>query len=183
MKKSDQRVVVTKRMLKEGLMSLLREKEIDKINVSELCSVSGINRATFYNHYYTPRDVLAEIGSEMLSDIKKITRDSEDIEGERKQLEITCAYLYENADAVRLLMKCNTDEEIAALFDEASRKLWEEKRRISIFQDCDEDSFRLLSTFFWSGTYSIVQKWLTEGIKKSPKEIVGLIFTMLGAVR
>lgn len=49
--KDDQRVTLTKRLLQEGLLRLLETKEIDKINVTELCRESGINRATFYRHY------------------------------------------------------------------------------------------------------------------------------------
>ena len=45
--KENQRIAVTKRMLQEGLLRLLRTQPIDKIKVTELCEESGINRATF----------------------------------------------------------------------------------------------------------------------------------------
>lgn len=41
MQKENQRVIISKRMLKEGLLRLLEKKNIDKINVSELCQESG----------------------------------------------------------------------------------------------------------------------------------------------
>ena len=42
MEKENQRVVVTKRLLKEGLLRLLENKNIDKINVTELCWESTV---------------------------------------------------------------------------------------------------------------------------------------------
>ena len=54
--KENQRMVVTKRMLKEWLL-----RPLDNIHVNELCRESGINRATFYRHYETPQDVLVSL--------------------------------------------------------------------------------------------------------------------------
>lgn len=50
MEKNNQRVVLTKRLFKEGLLRLLENKGMDEISVAELCRESGINRATFYRH-------------------------------------------------------------------------------------------------------------------------------------
>ncbi len=61
MAESNQRVVVTKRMLKEGLMRLLKNRPLEKISITELCQEAGINRTTFYRYYELPRDVLTEI--------------------------------------------------------------------------------------------------------------------------
>ncbi len=61
MVKENQRVALSKRMLKEGLMALLKKKNIRKISVNELCETAEINRTTFYRHYQTPHDVLIDI--------------------------------------------------------------------------------------------------------------------------
>ena len=49
--KSDQRVIITKMMLKEALLKLLHTRQLNKITITDLCRESGINRATFYRHY------------------------------------------------------------------------------------------------------------------------------------
>ena len=49
--KENQRIALTKKLLQEGLLRLLETKTLDKISVTVLCRESGINRATFYNHY------------------------------------------------------------------------------------------------------------------------------------
>ena len=58
--KENQRIALTKKLLQEGLLRLLEVKTLDKISVTELCRESGINRATFYNHYTSPQDLRSE---------------------------------------------------------------------------------------------------------------------------
>ncbi len=62
--KESQRVRLTRRLLKESLFELLKNKSISKISVSELCVKAGINRTTFYAHYGSQYDVLQDIGKE-----------------------------------------------------------------------------------------------------------------------
>jgi len=68
MVESNQRVLITKRMLKEGLMRLLNDKSLDKISITKLCRESGINRTTFYRHYEWPRDVLMEMQNDFIAE-------------------------------------------------------------------------------------------------------------------
>ena len=72
MEKENQRITISKRMLKEGLLRCLKHTEIDKLSISDLCRESGINRATFYHHYQLPKDVLSDIGWEHTLEIKRI---------------------------------------------------------------------------------------------------------------
>ena len=55
--KSDRRVQYTRRALQESLVSLMREKPLQKISVKEICARADINRSTFYVHFGSPEDV------------------------------------------------------------------------------------------------------------------------------
>jgi len=57
----DRRVRRTKKLLKDALSDLLREKSLNRITVSELCEMADINRKSFYNHYPDVGAVLNEI--------------------------------------------------------------------------------------------------------------------------
>ena len=59
--KSDMRVTLTKRLLKEGLLRMLERETLSKISITELCEESGVNRATFYKHYESPAMILRDI--------------------------------------------------------------------------------------------------------------------------
>ena len=47
----DRRVRKTRAILKQSLITLMKEKSIKHITVKELCEQSDINRGTFYLHY------------------------------------------------------------------------------------------------------------------------------------
>ena len=53
----NQRIRITKRMLREALIRLLGKKPIEKIRVQELCQEAQINRTTFYKYYGNQYDL------------------------------------------------------------------------------------------------------------------------------
>ena len=68
--KDDQRIALTKRLLREGLLRLFSKTDLNKISVTQLCIESGINRATFYRHYEEPRDILNDIKYEIFQEVE-----------------------------------------------------------------------------------------------------------------
>ena len=68
--KEDQRSRLSKKILKDAFLELVKQKSFYDINVKELCDRAGINRSTFYRHYDNTADILEEI----LSDISEIIR-------------------------------------------------------------------------------------------------------------
>ena len=53
----DRRTRYSKRVIREALYSLMREKPLNKITVTEICRLADVNRSTFYA-YYTDIDQL-----------------------------------------------------------------------------------------------------------------------------
>ena len=64
-KKTDQRIRLTRTLLKNALVQLMQENHISKISVRALCETAGINRSTFYLHYTDPYDLLASVEKEV----------------------------------------------------------------------------------------------------------------------
>lgn len=60
MNKKDLRVVKTKNVLYESLLSLMKEKTFEEIKVSDICNIALINRSTFYAHYTDKYELLAD---------------------------------------------------------------------------------------------------------------------------
>ena len=51
MRKTDARIRYTQGVLKQALLSFLKEKPINKITVCELVDECGMNRNSFYYHF------------------------------------------------------------------------------------------------------------------------------------
>ena len=173
--KDNQRIAVTKRMLQEGLLRLLKTEPIDKIKVVELCQESGINRATFYRHYSMPRDVLDDIRKGIFQDIRTLTRKEEACTNLQKSLEVICQYCYSHADVIRLLFANQTDEGFAQLFNEMYQEHMPELTILCREQHVDPVDRKLASYYYTGGLLFILRQWLTEDIAKTPGQIAALI--------
>lgn len=70
-KKDNQRVKITKKIIKNTLVDMLEDMDINKITVSSLCKRAEINRSTFYNYYDDIYDLLKKIEDEIFNEIKE----------------------------------------------------------------------------------------------------------------
>ena len=60
MKKSESKYFNTALRMDRAFLDLLEKKDIEYITVKEICEAAGVNRSTFYLHYETIGDLLAE---------------------------------------------------------------------------------------------------------------------------
>ena len=73
---ADLRVIKTKQAIRNALTELMAEKDISAITISELSDRAMINRKTFYRHYRSIAEVLAEFENEILSELSDILKSS-----------------------------------------------------------------------------------------------------------
>ena len=60
MNRSESKYFATAARMDEAFLALLERKELPYITVKEICAAAGVNRSTFYLHYETVGDLLAE---------------------------------------------------------------------------------------------------------------------------
>lgn len=171
---TNQRVVVTKRMLREGLLRLLETKELDKISITELCRESGVNRSTFYRYYALPKDILTEMQNLFAEEIYSSLQRSMTV----WEVERLFGYLQENKEIVKLFLRYNPELEWLDFFNHFYQR-FALKKSLKAFQGLDEESSKLLFSFIAGGTYLIVHQWLVEDIPKSPKEVTDIILNIM----
>lgn len=175
MEKENQRITLSKRLLKEALLRLLTRKQLDQITVSELCGEASINRATFYRHYGTPRDVLKDIEWDCSRELRSTMIKPRTMADIRKVTEHICVYLYDHADLVKILLRCYTDEEVVREINDSA---WELREEIEGMPRMDEDTWKLTSACIGFGTYHLIRRWMTEDIPKTPQEVAELVLAI-----
>ncbi|MCD8316718.1 MAG: TetR/AcrR family transcriptional regulator, partial [Eggerthellaceae bacterium] len=78
----NQRIRLSKAMLKQSLLELLKEKPLSRISVLEICENAQINRTTFYKYYGSQSDLLKDIENDFLDQTNEhlmlILKDSPD---------------------------------------------------------------------------------------------------------
>ena len=67
----DQRIKLTKKLLKNALVEILLIKPIQKVTIKEICETADVNRTTFYKYYSNEYTLLKEIEQDF---IEKTTR-------------------------------------------------------------------------------------------------------------
>ena len=148
-KKTDRRILKTKRVLRESLLYLLKEQPIQKISVSLLCEKSDINRSTFYTYYSSPMDLLESIEDEILNTLEEDMIQFEKENSISQLMNSIIFYISEHKQLVRLL-----------------------------FSDHGDPGFQnklLFATQRWtmpmSGCMAVIRQWITGGFQESEEEV------------
>lgn len=174
MSEINRRVAVTKRMVKEGLIRILEKKPLEKVNITELCQEAGINRTTFYRYYELPRDVLTEMQNEFFEE----TFDHFQKPLTISDIEHLFVFLSEHAELVKLFFRYNSDTDWTNIFTRIYTS-FPEMRMIKAFQNLDENSAKLLSTYLAGGAYFLARQWIMEGIPMPPEEVAEIALNIL----
>lgn len=172
----NQRIMLTRRLLKEALLRLLESAPLDKISVTQLCQEAGVNRATFYRHYTSQEDVLQEIQQDTLDNIQSLLGRF-DVWGRISpwdQTFLICKYLWEHPREARLFLG-NSD--IGSDFAEKLFQCVKGRRLLECYFDPSMDAaHRELVTAFWqNGFLSVLRKWLVDGVPLKPEDVAELI--------
>lgn len=57
----------SRRMIRQAFIELMKEKELEKVTVTEIITRADLNRGTFYAHYQDTRAVIEEIENEIIN--------------------------------------------------------------------------------------------------------------------
>ncbi|WP_322150975.1 TetR/AcrR family transcriptional regulator [Paratractidigestivibacter sp.] len=65
--KSESKYFATAARMDEAFLELIEQKDFAYITVKEICAKAGVNRSTFYLHYETVGDLLAETAEHLIT--------------------------------------------------------------------------------------------------------------------
>lgn len=176
-KKIDQRVRLTQHLLKNALVQLMQEQHISKISIRAICEFAGINRSTFYVHYTDQYDLLKKVEQEVLDNLNKYLG-KQDLSDERPisiQILIKVLdYVKENMELFKALLSENCDftfqKDLVALAQIIS------SQQNQLF---DLRTQEYIKIFGFTGTISMLQKWLNDGANESPAQMAEFIIQIV----
>lgn len=178
-KKENQRVALTKRLLKESLVEILKKKNIQQVSVTELCSAAGINRSTFYAHYSIPSDVLTDMkkdfAAQLADSLEKIRKEH----SPRHYLTSICEFIYEHRELERIILSNSSEDEVLEAALASSFQVWGTSSPFMQVQDMDQESRQLIMAFYYHGLFRIIREWIRHDMKKSPEEVADIMYKVL----
>lgn len=178
-KKTDLRVVKTKKAILKAFAELLSEKNIDDITVKELSERAMINRKTFYNYYKGVYQIVAEIEDEVVrafdSAVKGIDL--------KKQMKDPCvifekltAIINSNIDFYGALLRMNGNINLVYKIKELLKVKAKEGFASQI--EIENDKLEIMMEYALSGMISVYQNWYNSGKKQSLEEISNIVSRM-----
>lgn len=185
-KKTDIRIVKTKRSINKAFLELLQEIGFSKITVSKIIERAEINRSTFYSHYLDKFDLLCDVENSLLSGIKDIveTAPFETIVANGFNTEVATyieklvLYMYENSIVFALLIGEKGDPAFVTKLSIIIKTLWDEKNvadRLSVPQ-----SYVLAAmTGIMS---SLIIELVSNNFRESPEEFAAIAMKIVGNI-
>lgn len=170
----NQRIALTKKLLKRSLIEMLQTQNIYQISIRELCQNAEINRSTFYKYYGSQYDLLAEMESDLLENIESTLLSHEGYS--ENVIELILVYLEKDIDFVRLLINSNVDP----AFPEKLFSLDPIRKSISALKvDMTESEHEYYHAFVLHGAYEIVHKWINKETRENPARVASLILKFI----
>ncbi|MFF5997099.1 TetR/AcrR family transcriptional regulator [Lysinibacillus sp. KU-BSD001] len=185
--KQDRRVVKTKKEIRQAFTTLLEEKSFDAITVQDLTERANINRGTFYLHYQDKYDLLEQCEDEILEKLREIGKnlsvsDLRSLLKEEMYFPLFVRFFecfQENAPFMRVILGPNGDPSFHGKMKQVMLdNLWSH-----FISKMDTSKFAIpidiLTTYVSSAHLGVVQHWLNEGMKQSPKEITAILIKII----
>ena len=172
--KGNRRTLYTKKIIKESLIELLQTNDIHQITVTNICNKADINRGTFYSYYKDAFDLLQSIEDELFDQILRYLNETPAEHYTDSLLIKVLELIAENKDLCKILLCKQRDgriiDRILYIASKANLEPLFDKSN-----EFDESHFDYLIRYSVGGILAIIQVWLENNLKKSPREIVKII--------
>lgn len=168
----DKRIVKTRTSIKNAFMTLMLDKELNKITVSDIAEKAQINRSTFYLHYADAADVMTDIENEIGDKISECigNYDPTNIYTSNYALFTNLTTALDGMETVKKFILFSTGSKymirrLKDIFTERARAAFS---HVENFRNDPAVEYRL--TFIASGVIDTYIKWALAGEGKIPLE-------------
>lgn len=173
----NQRVVISKKMLKDGMLKLMKTKDIYDITIKEICDAGGINRSTFYRHYNNQMELLDEIIDEVFGLISNANQRA--FANSKDSLlyiheAIQFFYVHKEYDSL-LLSSYFTAETFLKKLEDVTKDGY---RKASGRKKINEVELNYTVRFLCYGAYSIMREWIARDRQEAPEEIAQMLLKL-----
>lgn len=178
---SNRKIQYTKRTICDALVSLLKEKPLEKISVTEVCRRADVNRSSFYKHYLDIYDLMDKLEDEeyekiyqaTLKDIQ-LSPDMKDTPSRLRQQALTA--IRNNPEFYRLILAGPNNRFLTRLTNDTYTFLSDEyvpmADQEALFpMDLRPFEKECAIQYLLHGSISVMQLWLENGCKETVDEI------------
>lgn len=177
---SDRRVRYTKMMIRQSFLSLISERPISKISVTDICNQADLNRGTFYAYYKDPNDLYQQIKESLLEEIETPIESIIDTSSLYDLLLKVFTSIEQNKDLCTIVLSNNSDQEfISQILNLVRNKfigLWHERVPMIPLK-----TLNYLFTFTANGSMGVLKEWLTNDVKDDTPEMMAALVEQMSS--
>jgi len=175
MSQDNQRVRLTKKLLKDSLIRLLQQNSIRKISVREICECAEINRTTFYKYYGSQYDLLGDMENDIFLDIEGYLGSGGPQPADAAQLTQIVRYLEANMAICKVLLSNNVDPG----FPEKMLNLPRIREMVALSIDQSGQSEReYITRFLVDGCFGLIKLWVMKE-NREPAEYIAVLLNQV----
>lgn len=182
-KKTDLRIVKTKKALYESLLKLMKDKPFEEIKVSDICEQALINRSTFYSHYQDKYELFSSYIDNLKSSLTKELEKNSNISNSKEYyIEMVSLFLNhvsEKKQVYRAIMQQNRNSIIMDMIYNAFNEDIAKKIEFDENKNRENIPSNFIATFYLGAVASVVMKWLTNENKYTKKELLNYLEVLI----
>lgn len=158
-----------KRCLAEALLRLMEQKELDEINVSEICREAGFSRMAYYRNFSSKQDILCQYMRMLADNFRAEVIQNYPNHSSRSYEILLFAFRYfENYRLFTLrLMQAKLD----SILQDGLNYYFE-----TYITGSDSSPERRYAMYYYAGAlFNLYTRWIKEGMPQSPEYMAELV--------
>lgn len=187
MPKENRRVQITKMLLNDSFLNLLKNKPLARVTVKDICEDADLNRSTYYQYYADPYDQMTKLEMNIIEEMISYVNISETPKNNYDALysiiKQMLDFIQSKKDTFRILLSNNGDislqRDILTVFYE---KLLPSPDSV---MSNEQSAFLKEFTFIGNGSFGMIYYWLmsenSESTGELAKSITEFVNTFLQA--
>ena len=185
MSTENRRIKMTKALLNDSFLNILKKKPLARITVKEICECADVNRSTYYVYYSDPYDQLNKMEQELLNAqtvlVDTILNDGQLQEDNFLQTTTKLLNYYQEKKTVLQVLLGNHGD-VHLEYDMLS---FFADRVISFFSQRNQLSLELLQDYIYSATgcFGLIRYWIMNECQEPPEILARRISRLTDSIR
>ncbi|MFZ4816076.1 MAG: TetR/AcrR family transcriptional regulator [Phototrophicaceae bacterium] len=184
--KLDPRVIRTRQLLRNALISLINEKGFENITVQEITDRATLNKATFYLHYRDKEELLVKSTNQLIEELTQTVGKPTVLATDftplfmTQLLTLVFQHFERNADFYDVILnRIGTPPVVAAIQDPLEQLAMRWYQHLSNRQTIPLVEPDMLLRFFSSGCIGLVQQWLHQSQRLSAEQMAEIFIHLI----
>lgn len=151
----------SQKKIKTAFIALLQKNELNKIKVTDICKLAGINRTTFYANYLDIYDLANTIQKNLETEVFNLYKEEREQRYNSNNFLKLFNHIKENQISYKAYFKLGSDRKFKITkYDIHQAAKYYDNQHIDYHIE-----------FFRNGLNAIIKKWLQNDCKETPEEI------------